>query len=403
MTSILRYTDSRANWTTNTKTGRFMNTHSETKRYQVIVIGGGQAGLATGYYLSKGGIQFLILDASQRMGDSWRSRWDSLRLFTPCKYSSLPGLAFPAPQFSFPTKDQMADYLEEYARHFSLPVRSGVRVHSLWREGVIYKIRSGNEIFEAEHVVVAMSNEQCARIPPFAGRLDKQITQFHSSAYKNPSQLQPGRVLIVGAGNSGAEIAMELCKKHDVLLCGRDTGHVPFEITNRNVQRFILPILFRFIFYRLLTTNTIIGRKARGKMTSHGFPLIRQKPKQLLKAGIKRLPRLKDIREGKPVLQNGEIADVNNVIWCTGYYPGFSWIDLSVFKGEQPLQERGVVTNERGLYFVGLNFLFAASSAMIQGVGRDAKYVVEVIKERLKNKKISAGHNANPVTKVAAI
>jgi putative flavoprotein involved in K+ transport len=374
-----------------------------TNRYSVIVIGGGQAGLATGYYLSKAGVRFLILDANERIGDSWRNRWDSLRLFTPCKYSSLPGLPFPAPEFSFPTKDEMGDYLQQYARHFKLPVKSGVRVDALWREGVIYKVRSGNEIFEAEHVVVAMSNYQYPKIPSIASKLDKKITQLHSSAYKNPSQLQPGSVLVVGAGNSGAEIAMELCKTHEVYVAGRDTGHVPFEITNRNVLRFIIPVLFRFIFYRVLTTNTIIGRKARAKMILQGAPLIRQKPKELLKAGIKRLPRLTDTKDGKPLLENGEIAEVKNVIWCTGFYPRFSWIDLPVFKDEEPLQKRGVVPPEPGLYFVGLHFLFAFSSSMIQGVGRDAKYLVEVIKDRLKNKQASVDYKRKPASQVAEL
>jgi putative flavoprotein involved in K+ transport len=374
-----------------------------TNHYEVIVIGGGQAGLATGYYLSKTGARFLILDAAERIGDSWRNRWDSLRLFTPRKYSSLPGLAQPGPKHDFLTKDDMADYLERYAKHFRLPVRSGAKVDALWREGVIYKVRSGNEIFEADHVVVAMSNYQHPKVPAVAKELNKHIVQLHSSAYKNPSQLQPGPVLIVGVGNSGAEIAMELCKTHEVLLAGRDTGHVPFEIKNRNVQRFIMPVLFRFIFYRLLTTNTILGRKARAKMISQGAPLIRQKPKHLLAAGVKRVSRLKSIKEGRPLLENGEIAEVKNVIWCTGFYPRFSWIDLPVFKDEEPLQQRGVVLNEPGLYFVGLHFLFAASSAMIQGVGRDAKYLADVIKNRLRNKKTSGDYKRNPVAQVAAM
>lgn len=374
-----------------------------TNRYEVIVIGGGQSGLATGYYLSKAGVRFLILDASERIGDSWRSRWDSLRLFTLCKYSSLPRLAFPAPKHSFPSKDDMANYLEQYAGHFRLPVKSGVRVDALWKEGIIYKIRSGNEIFEAAHVVVAMSNYQHPKIPPFARELDKHITQLHSAAYKNPSQLQPGAVLIVGAGNSGAEIAMELCKTHEVWLAGRDTGHIPFEIANRNVQRFIIPIVFRFIFHRLLTTSTSIGRKARAKMMSQGAPLIRQKPKRLLQAGVKRTPGVKGVKEGKPLLENGEIAEVKNVIWCTGFHPHFSWVDLPVFKDEEPLHERGIVINEPGLYFVGLHFLFAFSSGMIQGVGRDAKHVVKVIKDRLKNKATSVNYKKNPVAQVTEI
>ena len=371
-------------------------------RYEVIVIGGGQAGLATGYYLSKAGIRFQILDAGERIGDSWRKRWDSLRLFTPCKYSSLPGLAFPAPKHSFPTKDEMANYLEQYAMHFQLPVRLGVRVDALWREDDLYKIRSVNEIFEAKHVVVAMSNYQYPKIPAVAKELDKEIIQLHSSAYKNPSQLQPGAVLIVGAGNSGAEIAMELCKTHEVWLAGRDTGHVPFEIASRNVQRFIMPVLFRVIFHRMLTTNTFIGRKARAKMLSQGAPLIRQKPKNLLQAGIKRASRLMGVKNGKPMLENGEIAEVKNVIWCTGFYPRFSWIDLPVFKDEEPLQERGVVNNEPGLYFVGLHFLFAFSSSMIQGIGRDAKHVVEVIKSRQKNKK-TVDYKITKISQVAGV
>lgn len=374
-----------------------------TNRYEVIVIGGGQAGLATGYYLSKAGVRFLILDASQRIGDSWRNRWDSLRLFTPSKYNSLPGLAFPALKYSFPTKDEMADYLEQYAAHFQLPVISDVHVDALWREDIIYKVRSGNEIFEAEHVVVAMSNYQQPKVPSFATKLDNEITQLHSSAYKNPSQLQPGAVLIVGAGNSGAEIAMKLCKTREVWLAGRDTGHVPFEITNRSVQRFIIPVLFRFIFHRLLTTKTIMGRKARAKMISQGGPLIRQKPKHLLDAGVKRVPRVKGVKEGKPLLENGEIPEVKNVIWCTGFYPRFSWIDLPVFKDEEPIHERGVVTSERGLYFVGLHFLFAFSSGMIQGVGRDAKHVAEVIKNRLKNKKASVYFETNSMVRAETI
>jgi putative flavoprotein involved in K+ transport len=196
---------------------------------------------------------------------------------------------------------------------------------------------------------------------------------------------------------------MELCKTHEVWLAGRDTGHVPFEITNPNVQRFIIPVLFRLIFHRLLTTNTIMGRKAREKMISQGGPLIRQKPKNLLKVGVKRVPKVKGAKEGKPLLENGQIANVKNVIWCTGFYAGFSWIDLPVFKGDEPLHKRGVISNESGLYFVGLHFLFAFSSGMIQGVGRDAKHIVDVIKERLKTRKIPVDYKKNATAQVAVI
>ncbi|GGA96279.1 flavin-containing monooxygenase [Puia dinghuensis] len=355
----------------------------KTKRYTVIVIGGGQAGLCTGYYLAQAGISFLILDAGECIGDTWRKRWDSLRLFSYGRFNALPGLPFPASKYHFPTKDEMADYLEQYAKHFQLPVKLRSKVDALRREGKTYKIKCGEEFYEADHVVVAMSNYQYPKIPPFASELDATVVQLHSSAYENSLQLQPGPVLIVGAGNSGAEIALDVCNRHIVLLAGRDTGHVPFNIDNRNVQRFIIPIVFRLIFHRLLTTSTIIGRKVKPKVVSMGAPLIRQKPGNLLRAGIKRLPRLKGIKDGRPELENGEVLDVKNVIWCTGFHPGFSWIHFPIFKDGEPLHERGVVSNEPGLYFVGLHFLFAFSSPMIQGVGRDAKYVVEFIRRRV--------------------
>src|SRR5215831_14782003 len=166
--------------------------NNHVQRFNVIVIGGGQAGLTIGYHLAKSGLSFVILDASQRIGDAWRKRWDSLHLFTPARYDSLPGLTFPAPRNSFPTKDEMADYLELYAKHFRLPIRSGIRVDALSREGNMYRVNAGDLQFEAEQVVVAMSNYQYPKGPSFAKELDPRIVQIHSSDYKNLSQLQEG-------------------------------------------------------------------------------------------------------------------------------------------------------------------------------------------------------------------
>src|SRR5579884_417399 len=183
-----------------------MNGVREPERIQTIVIGGGQAGLSVGYHLARRGLPFVILDANERIGDSWRKRWDSLRLFTPARYDGLAGMPFPAPAFTFVTKDEMADYLEAYAARFALPVRTGVRVDRLSRHGDRFDVTAGGLRFEAENVVVAMSNYQQPRVPPFAHELDPGISQLHSSEYRNPSQLRDGSVLIVGAGNSGAEI-----------------------------------------------------------------------------------------------------------------------------------------------------------------------------------------------------
>lgn len=356
------------------------------ERFKVIVIGGGQAGLSMGYYLAKSNLSFVILDASERVGDAWRKRWDSLRLFTPARYDSLPGLPFPAPKHSFPTKDEMGDYLEQYAKHFMLPVRSGVKVEALWREGDNYKIKAGDLHFAAEQVVVAMSDYQYPKTPAFAKNIDPGILQIHSSDYKNLSQLQEGGVLVAGAGNSGAEIALEAAISHPVWLAGRDTGHIPFNIESNIGKKFLVTIVIRFIFYRILTTSTLIGRKARSKIVSKGGPLIRHKPKEFDKAGIKRMQRVTGVKNGKPVLDRNETPEIKNIVWCTGYYPRFSWIDLPVFKDQAPIQNRGVVANEPGLYFLGLHFLYALSSAMIHGVGRDARYISKRILQKQMNR-----------------
>jgi putative flavoprotein involved in K+ transport len=187
----------------------------------------------------------------------------------------------------------------------------------------------------------------------------------------------------VGAGNSGAEIALEAAKTHTVWLAGRDTGHIPFNIESNIGKKFLVTLVIRFLFYRVLTTNTFLGRKARPRIISMGGPLIRQKPKNFSLAGIKRSPRLAAIKNGRPVLANNEIPDIKNIVWCTGYYPRFSWIDLPVFRDDQPIQKRGVVANEPGLYFLGLHFLYALSSAMIHGVGRDARYIAKVISRKI--------------------
>jgi putative flavoprotein involved in K+ transport len=354
-----------------------------SERIQTVVIGGGQSGLSAGYFLKQQGLPFVILDANARVGDSWRKRWDSLRLFTPARFDALAGLKFPAPARSFPTKDQMADYLESYARHFALPVRSGVKVQRVSREGRRYVVETSEKRYEADHVVVAMANYQVPKLPSFSTQLRPDIVQLHSMAYRNPAQMRPGRVLMIGAGNSGAEIAMELSRLHQVVMSGRDTGHVPIRLDRFIAQTVVLPLLFRVIFHRLLTVHTASGRKARAKMISQGGPLIRVKPDDLQAAGVERVSRVVGVRDGLPVLEDGRVLDVANVVWCTGFQPGFSWLDLPVFdESGRPRQERGVAENEPGLYFLGLHFLYSMSSSMIHGVGRDAARVARVIRDR---------------------
>jgi putative flavoprotein involved in K+ transport len=351
------------------------------ERHEVIVIGGGQAGLSVGYHLQRQGVPFVILDARARIGDAWRERWDSLRLFTPRRYDGLDGMRFPGAANDFPTKDEMADYLESYATRLGLPVRTGTRVDRLSREGDRYLLIVGGRRLEARHVVVAMSSYQRGVTPAFAAQLDPAITQLHSVDYRRPSQLPPGDVLLVGAGNSGAEIAIDLARDgRRVWISGRDVGQIPFSVQSPMLRRLLLPILFRIVFHRILTLATPIGRKVRPKLITGGMPLIRTRGRDLAVAGVTRAPRMEGVRDGYPLLADGTVRRVSGVVWCTGFDMGHSWIDLPVFDTHgEPGQERGVVPGEPGLYFVGPHFLYSASSTMIHGIGRDAQHVAKRI------------------------
>jgi putative flavoprotein involved in K+ transport len=366
----------------NERTGAEM-TKQDGTRFDVIVIGGGQAGLSVGYHLSRRGLRFVILDGQARIGDVWRKRWDSLRLFSPARHDGLDGMPFPAPPTSCPTKDEMADYLEAYAAHFELPVLTGVTVTRLSRLGEHFVVEAGARRFEAAQVVVAMSDYQRPNIPAFARELDSSIVQLHSGDYKNPAQLREGGVLLVGAGNSGAEIATELAPRHRVWMSGRHPGHVPFRFDSFLAKHLLIRLVFRLVFHRLLSMKTPIGRKARGKGHTMGVPLIRQKPKQLAAAGVTRAARTIGVRDGLPLLDDGRTLEVSNVIWCTGFRGSFSWIDLPIFDERgNPRHDGGVVAEVPGLYFVGLHFLYALSSSMIHGVGRDAARISEAVAAR---------------------
>ena len=350
-----------------------MNGHIET-----VIVGGGQAGLAVAYHLKKRGQPFLILDAHERIGDSWRERWDSLRLFTPAKYDGLPGMRFPAPGWSFPTKDEMGDYLESYAQRFELPARTGVKVERLSRDGDRYVVESDEGRLEADRVIVAAGAHRVARTPAFAKELDARIVQLHSSEYRNPEQLREGSVLVVGAGNSGAEISFELSRTHATLLSGKESGEIPVRHGGFGA-RLVLPVI-RFLGTRVLTKGTPIGRKVGPKIAAKATPLIRVKSKDLVAAGVERVARVVGVRDGRPLLQDGRVLDVQNVVWCTGFSHDFPWIDLPVFhENGEPTHDRGVVRAAPGLYFMGLLFQYSEASDVLPGVGRDADYVARQI------------------------
>jgi putative flavoprotein involved in K+ transport len=349
------------------------------RQFGTVVIGGGQAGLAVGYHLMQRGLPFVVLDENDRIGDAWRRRWDSLRLFTPGRYDGLPGMLFPGLPSSYPSKDEAADYLETYAREFDLPLRTGVRVDRLSKVGERFEVICREHTLFAENVVVATGAYNNPRVPPFARELDESIVQLHSNEYRNPSQIREGGVLVVGAGNSGAEIAIELAPHHQTWLSGRDTGQEPTRAGSLPDQLFT-PVMW--LMATRLTVKTRFGRKLRDHFLDppRGIPLGRVRRKDFAPAGIERVPRMTGVTNGCPVLEDGTVLEVSNVIWCTGFTPDYDWINLSLpIHGGVPIHDRGIVESCSGLYFVGLPFLYSLSSALLGGVGRDARHIVDHI------------------------
>lgn len=349
--------------------------HTSSEPVDIVIIGGGQAGLALGYYLSRSRRRFVILDAGSRVGDGWRKRWDSLRLFTPAKYDGLPGMPFPGDRLAFPSKDEEADYLEAYAERFALPVRTGIRVERVAREGDGFLVEAGDQRWRANSVVLATGAEHVPVVPAFADRIADSTVQLHSSEYRNPTQLRPGAVLVVGVGNSGAEIALELAVTRPVLLAGEPVGELPFR-HGRAAARFALPLI-RFAGTRVLTLGTPIGRKVAAQF--NGPPLIRTRLRDLAAVGVTRVQRITDVVDGRPATADGQVLDVANVVWCTGYREDFGILELPGLPARRPDQVRGMVSAVPGLYLLGQEFLFAATSATLPGVGRDAKYLASRI------------------------
>jgi putative flavoprotein involved in K+ transport len=354
---------------------------SNEEIFHTIIIGGGQAGLAAGYYLAQHGRNFVILDDRARTGDIWRSRWDSLRLFTPSQFDGLPGLPFPAPHQYFPTKDETADYLESYAAHFNLPVRHQVKVDSLSRSGGKYRVSAGEQVMLASNVIVATGAYHTPYTPPFASELDPSIQQMHSVEYRNPKQVAGRRVLVVGAGNSGVEIALDLDRgsKH-AIVAGRNVGSLPAE----TFGSIFGGRPYWWVISHVLSLSTPFGRRMKSKILFHGSPLIRTSRFDLARIGQEFKPRLARVKFGKPLLEDGHLLDVDCVVWSTGFRPNFSWIRLPILAADgYPRHKRGVVPEAPGLYFVGLHFQNALSSALLGGVGADAEYVTHYLERAM--------------------
>jgi putative flavoprotein involved in K+ transport len=350
---------------------------SSTEGFNTIVIGGGQAGLAAGYYLHQKGDSFVILDENIQMGETWRRRWDSLRLFTPSQANHLPGLKFPGADLYFPTKDEAATYLEQYVRQFDLPVQHGTKVEKLEQNGNGFTLTAGVNTFHAQNVIIATGAFHTPYVPTIAKLLDPEILQIHSANYHKPSDVSGQNILVVGAGNSGAEIALELAKAgRNVWLAGRDVGRIPAD----KLGRILGGRPYWWFMRTVMTIRTPVGRRMRETVLTHGNPLIRASREEVAEAGVELVTRLMGAVNGKPQLESGRVLSADGVVWATGFRPDYNWVKLPVFDAAgRPQHQQGVVNDIPGLFFVGLHFQSGLTSSLMGGVGDDARYICEHI------------------------
>lgn len=355
-----------------------------TQHIDTLIVGAGQAGLATGYHLARLGREFLIVDGGARVGDNWRCHYDSLRLYSPATFDGLPGMDFPGDPWHFPGKDEVADFLEQYAVEMELPVRMQTRIDRLApRDDGGFTAHLGSQAIECENVVVATGTfGRNPHVPDVAASLGPQIRQVHSADYKNPTQLLPGATVVVGASHSGCDIAYELAQDRPTILVGPDRGNIPLEWDSARIK-VALPVIV-FLWKHVLTRRTPMGRKEMAKVRSHGAPTTRVKRHHLTERGVERIEHkvTGTSADGRPVLADGRVLDVANVVWATGFRPDFSWIEAPLADDDGwPREYRGV-TDIPGLFFCGLAFQYAFGSMVLPGVGRDAAYVASRIARR---------------------
>lgn len=343
----------------------------------VLVIGAGKSGLALAYFLKDTSLRYLLVDANTHIGDSWRKRYDSLQLFTPRSFSALPGLKMAGDQEDYPTKDEIAGYLEHYAQEFALPMQLDVTVDQLTKNGDTFTVKTKNEMFTAKHVVIATGPHQTPLIPAFAKNADESVLQCHSSLYTNPTQVTPGPVLVVGAGNSGAQIAIELSDSHQVTLAAaKKIKYVPSQMFHKSIFWWA-----NNIGYFRVTINSPVGRYLQFK----GDPVVGGCIKSYIKNGrIDLKPRVSDINGANVSFSDGTTVQVKTIIWATGFCYDYSWINIPGVLGEsgEPIHKRGI-TDVPGLYFLGLSWQHTWSSGAIFGAANDAKFLLKHILRQL--------------------
>jgi putative flavoprotein involved in K+ transport len=356
-------------------TGFNDETHNDPagdQRLDVVVVGGSQAGLAMAWHLAQQGLRFVVLEAASEVGHVWRSRWDSLKLFTPAQYDGLPGMAFPAPADTYPTKDPVADYLQTYAKAFDLPVRLDAKVTELRRlEDGSFEVSTADATYQARQVVVATGPFQVPFVPPQARGLDPSVTQLHSADYRNPQALPGGPALVVGGGNSGFQIAEELAATRPVdLSIATRYPMLPQRLAGRD--------LFWWLTRLGLLRVTVTSRPGR-RMSRRDF-VIGSNRRRLERAGVRFRPRLVDA-EGRRVrfADHRLLEDVGVVVWATGYRPDYAWIHIPGVIREGHVMHRRGLTEVPGLYFLGLSWQHTRGSALLGFVNDDATFLADRI------------------------
>jgi putative flavoprotein involved in K+ transport len=330
----------------------------------VAIVGAGQAGLAMAWHLRRHGLRFAVLDAASQLGQAWRTRWDSLRLFTPARFDALPEMPFPGPAEHYPTKEQVADYLHDYAAAFDLPIHLGHRVLRLSPDPDGYRLQTTRGSVRARQVVVATGPFQTPHLPEIGAGLARGVTQLHSSAYRNPAQLPVGPVLVVGDGNSGRQIAAELAATRRVDLATSGTATV---LPQRLLGRDLFWWLTR-LGLLTATTDSPLGRRIRAR----GELVIGTTDRNLREGGVTLRPRLIAVDGATGRFADGSTLALDTVIWATGYRPDHTWIDVpGVLAGDRIVHDQGV-TAAPGLYVLGQPWQRSRGSALLGFVGRDA-------------------------------
>lgn len=339
--------------------------------YDVVVIGASQAGLAMGYHLAQKGLSFVILDADPEIGHLWRSRWDSLVLFTPAQHSGLPGMAFPAPEDTYPSKDDVVSYLQAYAATFDLPVRLDSRVTSLTKGDNGYIVATPEETLEAGQVVVATGPFQVAFTPDVSAEFDESVFQIHSADYRKPAQIPEGRVLVVGGGNSGFQIAEELTATREVgLAVGKRMLSLPQRLLGKDIFWWLTRV-----GYMKVNAGSRLGQRL-----SRRDALIGSSPRRIRRAGVTMKGLLSRARGRRAVFADGDQLEVDVVVWATGYRLDHSWIAIPEVKDERGriVHQRGE-TSSPGLYLLGQTWQHTRGSALLGWVGNDAAFLAEKI------------------------